>query len=182
VAPLMEGGYGMASPAAESTIDVALWFLNRASAEDGYLQAQKLQRLLYLAQGCYAQENYGRKLMPATFVTHDLGPVEPNVYRVFESGRPAIDYLAPAAEVEEFLGRIWRRFASHPIDRLNALVIGQAAYRDAVARGMGEEILHDAMVEAFKTPEQKQEPTIRTQDGRRVSKWVPSRAAPKGPR
>ena len=57
----------MASCAVESTIDVALWFLNRASAEDSYIQAQKLQRLLYLAQGCYAQEYYGRKLMPAVF-------------------------------------------------------------------------------------------------------------------
>lgn len=172
----------MASCAVESTIDVALWFINRASAEDSYIQAQKLQRLLYLAQGCYAQENYGRKLMPATFVTHDMGPVEPNVFRVFEAGRPQIDYVPPAAEVEDFLERMWRRFAIHPVERLNTLVIGQAAYRNAAAAGMREEIPHDALVEAFKTPEQKKAPTLRTPDGRRVTKWVPSRSAPKGPR
>lgn len=172
----------MASCAVESTIDVALWFINRASAEDSYIQAQKLQRLLYLAQGCYAQENYGRKLMPATFVTHDMGPVEPNVFRVFEAGRPQIDYVPPAAEVEDFLERMWRRFAIHPVERLNTLVIGQAAYRSAAADGMREEIPHDALVEAFKTPEQKKAPTLRTPDGRRVTKWIPSRSAPKGPR
>ena len=172
----------MASCAVESTIDVALWFINRASSEDSYIQAQKLQRLLYLAQGCYAQENYGRKLMPATFVTHDMGPVEPNVFRVFEAGRPQIDYVPPAAEVEDFLERMWRRFAIHPVERLNTLVIGQAAYRNAAKGGMREEIPHDAMIEAFKTPEQKKEPTLRTPDGRRVTKWLPSRSAPKGPR
>lgn len=172
----------MASCAVESTIDVALWFINRASAEDSYIQAQKLQRLLYLAQGCYAQENYGRKLMPATFVTHDMGPVEPNVFRVFEVGRPQIDYVPPAAEVADFLERMWRRFAIHPVERLNTLVIGQAAYRNAAAGGMREEIPHDALIEAFKSPEQKKEPTLRTPDGRRVTKWLPSRSAPKGPR
>ena len=172
----------MASCAVETTIDVAFWFLNRASAEDSYIQAQKLQRLLYLAQGCYAQENYGRKLMPATFVTHDMGPVEPNVYRAFEAGRPSIDYIPPAAEVQDFLERMWRRFGIHPVDRLNLLVIGQPAYRKAMAGGMGEEIPHEALVEAFKTPEQKKEKPVRTQDGRRVTKWVPSRSAPKGPR
>lgn len=172
----------MSSCAVESTIDVAFWFLDRASSEDSYIQAQKLQRLLYIAQGCYAQEHYGRKLMPATFVTHDLGPVEPNVYRVFEAGRPQIDCIAPAAEVQDFLERVWRRFGGHPVERLNAMVLGQSAYRQALTGGMGEEIMHEALVEAFKTPEQRQEKTIRTKDGRRVSKWVPGRSAPKGVR
>ena len=48
--------------------------------------------------------------------------------------------------------------------------------------GMGEEIPHETLAEAFKTPEQKKEPTLRTPDGRRVTKWLPSRSAPKGPR
>jgi hypothetical protein len=169
----------MASCAVESTVDVALWFLNRASTDDSYLQAQKLQRLLYIAQGCYAQENYGRKLMPATFVTHDMGPVEPNIYRIFEAGRPQIDYLPPAAEVLDFLERVWRRFGIHPVDRLNLLVLGQAAYRNALGKGLGEEIPHEAMVESFKTPDQRNEKTVRTEDGRRVTKWVPGRSAPK---
>ncbi len=169
----------MASCAVNSIIDVAFWFLNRASAEDSYLQAQKLQRLLYIAQGSYAQENYGRKLMPATFVTHDMGPIEPNVYRIFEAGRPQIDYLPPATEVQDFLERVWRRFGIHPVERLNLLVLGQAAYRNALTGGIGEEIPHEALAEAFKTPEQKKEQTVRTQDGRRVKKWVPGRTAPK---
>ncbi|MEM9683484.1 MAG: hypothetical protein AAF942_09480 [Pseudomonadota bacterium] len=172
----------MASCAVQSTIDVALWFLNRASKDDSYIQAQKLQRLLYVAQGCYAQENYGRKLMPATFLTHDLGPLEPNVYRVFEAGRPQIDYVPPAAEVEDFLERVWRRFGGHPVERLNALVLQQSAYRQALTGGMGEEIPHEQLVDSFKTAEQRQEKTLRTKDGRRVSKWVPGRSAPKGAR
>ena len=62
----------------ESTFDVALWFQDRARREDTNLQAQKLQRLLYLAQSYYSAMNYGRKLMPAVFVAQEMGPIEPN--------------------------------------------------------------------------------------------------------
>ena len=70
----------MSSCAVESTIDVAIWFLDRARLDDKYLQAQKLQRLLYFAHGFYGAKYHGRKLMPATFVTHELGPIEPNIF------------------------------------------------------------------------------------------------------
>ena len=165
----------MASCAVESSIDVALWFVNRASAEDTYLQPQKLQRLLYIAQGCYAQENYGRKLMPATFVTHEFGPIEPNIFRLFESGRPMVAEVPPPAEVDSFLERVWRRFGNHSVDRLTAALTGQKPYREAVSGGFGEEIPFGALVAAFDITEDSAQ-TIRTADGRRVKKWVPSRS------
>ena len=164
----------MASCAVESSVDVAFWFVNRASAEDTYLQPQKLQRLLYLAQGFYAQENYGRKLMPATFVTHEFGPVEPNIFRIFESGRPMVAEVPPPAEVDSFLERVWRRFGSHSVDRLTAVLTEQKPYRDAVAGGYGEEIPFAALTAAFELKEDDAQ-TVRTADGRRVKKWVPGR-------
>jgi hypothetical protein len=84
--------------------------------------------------------------------------------------------------VQDFLARVWQRFGIHPVERLNAFIVGQEAYRKAAVRGMGEEIPFEALAEGFKTPEQKKAPTIRTDDGRRVTKWVPSRSAPKGRR
>ena len=165
----------MASCAVESTIDVALWFVNRASAEDTYLQPQKLQRLLYLAQGYYARENYGRKLMPATFVTHEFGPIEPNIFRIFESGRPMVQDASPPAEIDSFLDRLWRGFGNHSVERLTTALVGQAAYKEAVSGGFGEEIAFEALAGSFEVKE-SEEKTIRTADGRRVKKWVPSRS------
>lgn len=165
----------MASCATQSTIDVAIWLVDRASAEDSYLQPQKLQRLLYLAQGHYAREHYGRKLTPATFVAHDMGPVEPNIYRLFEDGRPVVGYAPPPVEVQNFLEIIWRRFGGHSVDRLNALIAGQAVYRAVAAGGPGEEIRFEDMVAAF-AEKQEQSDTIRTADGRTVRKWTPSRS------
>ena len=170
-----EEEYRMASCATDSTIDVAIWLLDRASAEDSYLQPQKLQRLLYLAQGYYAREYYGRKLMPATFIVHDMGPVEPTVFRLFEAGRPQIGFVAPPAEVKTFLEIVWRRFGGHTVDRLNALIGGQALYRETSSRGQGEEIPFDEMAAAFASKDDAAE-TVRTPDGRAVKKWMPSRS------
>jgi len=66
----------MPSLATDSCFEVALWFVEKARFEDNYLQAQKLQRMLWLAQGHYAATYHGRKLMPATFVARQLGPIE----------------------------------------------------------------------------------------------------------
>src|SRR3546814_18975840 len=93
----------MPSAAVESTLDVALWFLDRARREDSNLHAQKLQRLLYLAQGYYAAGFHGRKLMPATFVAHELGPVEPTVFRLFELGVTNVTMTDPPAEAVKFM-------------------------------------------------------------------------------
>ena len=70
----------MPSAATESCFDVALWFVEKARFDNSYIQAQKLQRLLWLAQGHNAATYHGRKLMPATFVAKSVGPVEPNVF------------------------------------------------------------------------------------------------------
>ncbi len=158
----------------ESTFDVALWFQDRARREDTYLQAQKLQRLLYLAQGYYSAMNYGRKLMPAIFVAQDLGPIEPNIFRVFEAGRPSMQSTPPPV-VENFLELMWRRFSHHTTEHLTSIIKSHDVYRLAYERGPGEEISFEAINEFFSAKDQKAPPqSVRTADGRTVKKWVPS--------
>ena len=65
-------------PAVSAAFDVASWFLDRARTDDAAFGLQKLQRLLYLAQGLYAvlAQPPGGLLMPAVFVADESGPVE----------------------------------------------------------------------------------------------------------
>ena len=159
----------------ESTFDVALWFQDRARREDTYLQAQKLQRLLYLAQGYYSAMNYGRKLMPAVFVAQEMGPIEPNIFRVFEAGLPSMEMTAPPPVVENFLELMWRRFSHHTTEYLTTVIKSHDVYVNAFERGAGEEIEFEAIIEYFSNKEQKSPPeSVRTADGRTVKKWVPS--------
>lgn len=160
----------------ESTLDVALWFLDRARLEDNYLQAQKLQRLLYLAQGYYAAKYYGRKLMPATFVAHEMGPMEPNVYRLFELGRPQIPNVGTPPEVEDFLQLLWRQFGQFSTERLGDLVRKHDIYIAAMQAGEGEEIGFETIKEFFGRKEKPAE-KVRTADGRTVTKWLPTKQA-----
>jgi hypothetical protein len=92
-------------PAVRSTLDVALWLLTRADFAGERLQPQKLQRLMYLAQAHYAGNGRGGKLMPATFLATDLGPIESNVYYLFEAGMPQVPMEGPPRSVSTGLPR-----------------------------------------------------------------------------
>ncbi|MDA0998556.1 MAG: DUF4065 domain-containing protein [Proteobacteria bacterium] len=166
-----------------NAFDVAFWFADTALNENEYLQPQKLQRLLFIAQAYYAVMNKGRRLMPAVFVADEAGPVEPNVYMSFSKGRPDIEAeLFLPNEVEDFLSGVWSKFGHLTIERLNKITKDTNAYRNALLRGPRAEIpLADMMsgfVQSREAPgrEQVRKPNVyRTQSGRpvQIKAWVP---------
>ncbi len=162
----------MTSSAVESVLDVALWFQDRARHENEHLQAQKLQRLLFIAQVQYASQFYGRKLMPATFVAHEFGPLEPNIMRFFEFGPPNIPTLDPPAEAEEFLERLWRKFGHYSADKLGEIAQAHPAYKAAAKKGKGEEIAYSGIAKVS-VDKVKPNETLKTADGRLITRWMP---------
>lgn len=169
----------MPSPAVQSAVDVATWFADQARREDLYLQPQKLQRLLYIAQGSYAAMHYGRKLMPATFVADETGPVEPNIFRIFELGRPKVTTGNLPPEIEHFLSRIWRKYCHHATDYINKQIQYHDIYRNAIKRGVNEEIPFEEMAKFFAgiDKDRKKPGKVVTKDGRKLQKWVPGAKA-----
>ncbi|MEK9673642.1 MAG: hypothetical protein VW268_14260 [Rhodospirillaceae bacterium] len=134
----------------KNAFDVAFWFADTALEQNEYLQPQKLQRLLFLAQGYYAVLMNGRKLMPAVFVADELGPMEPNIYAGFSRGRPNIEVdLFIPHEIDGFLLSLWKRFGHASVERLNQITKGTAAYRQARSKGPRTEITLDAMRLSF---------------------------------
>lgn len=166
-----------------NAFDVAFWFADTALNENEYLQPQKLQRLLFLAQSYYTIIHKGRKLMPAVFVADEVGPMEPNVYMAFSRGRPDIDAeLFLPFEVEEFLLGVWRRFGHMPVGRLDAITKDTPAYKNAIKRGPRAEISQKEMSYSFVENRDAPAPSqvakkkiLRTQSGRavQVKAWVP---------
>jgi uncharacterized phage-associated protein len=177
--------------AVNSAFDIAFWFADTALHENEYLQPQKLQRLLFIAQAYHAVAFNGRKLMPATFVADEMGPVEPNVYAAFSKGRPDIDVdIFLPNEVESFLSSVWRRFGHLSTERLSRMTNETLCYKHAKRRGRRAEIPLDTMRISFARAEatpgvvQVVKPKIlRTQSGRPVTvkAWVPG-AKPAGGR
>lgn len=163
-------------PAARTALDVAIWFLDRACADDSHLPFQKLHRLLYLAQSHFA-EQYGGMLMPAVFLAEDSGPVEPNLQRLLADGRPEqIAAETLPGRVREFLGTVWDRYAHMPVERLNEIVAKNKAY---IETGRGYIIDLEAMAVAVApvaaAPLRRPVRVLRSQSGAPVTvrAWAP---------
>ena len=58
----------MKASAADSAIDIAYWYLDRADEEKLFLDEEKLQPLLYLSQVYFARMYNGEVLMPTVFI------------------------------------------------------------------------------------------------------------------
>lgn len=189
----------MKPPVCDSAFDVAFWFIHRASEDNEYLQPQKLQRLLYLAQAYYGVAARGQKLMPCVFVTSALGPVEPATWRAFEHGAPDIAFLPVPATQKHFLDSLWRRFGSHSVDYLTKMTVNHPPYQEALQAGKRAEISYASMMKYYgrkpaagDTGDRIAAPGIdnvmrpqvmRSHKGRPVSvhRWAPTKVAPKKP-
>ncbi|MEO5373399.1 MAG: hypothetical protein H7840_03875 [Alphaproteobacteria bacterium] len=142
----------MSAPVCSTIFDVLFWYIDRALNDNEYLQPQKMHRVLYLSQAYYAAINR-RVLMPAVFVAHELGPLEPNVFRIFSSTeRPYIEHFMLPENVEHFLDSIWRRFGHHSGDYLTRLLKSHQPYAESFARGAGSEITIAAMASFYGRP------------------------------
>lgn len=168
-------------PATATSFDVAIWFLDRARAEDSYLPPRKLQCLLFLAQAHYAVIQDGQPLMPAFFVVDHGGPLDPNMYRALENGRPDITQTPLDEEILVFLEAVWRRYRDADALRLDQIVGRLGAGEEAVSRRDGSVVDIDAMRRMFGGRKKRKPPSgetlSRTHNGRevRVTRWNPAR-------
>ncbi len=177
----------MRSPVVRSTFDVVLWLLARGASAGVRLSAQKLQRLLYLAQAHYAAANEDRKLMPATFLANDLGPLEPTVFHVLDGQAPKLKPDPLKTEVVVFLDGLWARYGSQSADDLLALVQRDLAYRECQAEDESNvEIEIAALADAYRLSPPLVEPPADdrefwTPSGKKAEKWLPGggKQAPK---
>ena len=171
-------------PAASTSFDIAIWFLDRARAEDTYLQPRMLQCLLFLAQAHFAATHDGRPLMPGFFVVDDSGPLDPNVYRTLLNGRPDFDESPLDAEVVTFLKAVWRRYGNADALRLDQMIANRGADVEAVRNRDLSEVSLSAMQRMFGADRRRQSkpgivgPTqAETATGRKVTitRWTPAR-------
>ena len=168
------------SPATPTSFDVAIWFLDKARAEDTYLQPRKLQCLLFLAQAHYAAAYKGRVLMPSFFIMDDAGPMDPNLYRALEKGRPEVSEKPLEKEITQFLNAVWRRYRTADALRLDQLITRQGVGEDAICDRDNGEITIAAMQRMFGKPDgspSRRPAVAETQTGRKVTlqKWMPRR-------
>lgn len=191
-------------PAIRSTFDISSWLEARAVQAEKTLAPSTLMKLLYLCQAMYASDNKAAKMMPATFLATDVGPIEPDVFLALEQGVKISDTVEPSPAVEEMLTAIWDSYASFSEEELDVLLDTDIALKAAKGRGRNSEILIGDMAGAYPggisalqgqslvskfpdgspykvehsnldaAPPASQEIRF-TADGRSVTKWVPKK-------
>ncbi|MCF8467095.1 MAG: hypothetical protein K9G33_06800 [Sneathiella sp.] len=191
-------------PATRSTFDVLYWLQAKAWVSSHASEIPFLLKLLYLCQAAYAAGHNQRKLMPATFLATDAGPIEPDIFLAMESGFSPRKAVPPSAEVETFLTSIWESCKDKSQMELDLVLSHDTAITAAISRGRNSEIILAEMAAAYKNglltgksipasasgqdgaklrtgrpnleaaPNSKQEIRF-TADGRSVIKWVPTR-------
>ena len=57
--------------------------------------------------------------MPSVFLIDHGGPIDPNIYRAYENGRPDITNSGLDQTTEVFLDAIWRQYGGADADALN---------------------------------------------------------------
>ena len=174
-------------PATRSTLDIASWFHARSESAGETMSQRRIHYLLYLTQAHYAAEHRGRKIMPATFLATQVGPVEPNIHQLLEGGRFAIEANDPPRAVEDYLIEIWTRFGKKTVRQLENLVERDGAWRGVLRKGALLEIPIELLYRAYgggadAVPLDKRsgagqnrnkEQEYWTLTGKKAEKWVP---------
>ena len=135
-----------------------------------------MHRLLYMAQGGFGALYHGRKLCPAIFIAGENGPIEPNIYRLFEDGAPTLPVAKIPPEVTRFLDQIWRKYGQYSTAFLNQHILSHSAYQRALRAGQGTEIPFDQIVEMFRQDKDGNDKKVKAADGRLYQKWIPAGA------
>lgn len=138
------------APAVNSALDVANWFFRQAEKDGWFLENEKLQHLLFLAQVHYALLNNQEYLMPAVFVCDDSGFTEPNIAKALSFGRPLMPLPQFSNENNTFLSLIWQKYASMSIRDLSVFIKSSATYMENYQSGRKNIVMLPELALKFK--------------------------------
>ena len=172
-------------PATGSAVEVAYWFLDRATKDKKKLESDKLQHLLFLAQALFSSGDKNTPvLMPATFVCCKEGFVEPNVDKILELGKPLFSKHNFDKKIELFLETIWKKYSELSAIQIANVLKSHKFYKENYVAGEKNIVHLKYMVENFSgnsnikknedTDKKEEKKMLLSQNGPvLVSKWKP---------
>lgn len=155
----------MSVPAVNSALDVANWFFKQAEREEIYLENEKVQHLLFLAQVHYALLNNKDYLSPSLFICDDNGFTEPNLAKTLSFGRPLMNRPDFPTQLNSFLTLIWKKYSPLSIRDLSSFIKNSPTYLDNYRMGAKKHCRRDIQFR----PVQKPPDPGQIQPGRRRS-------------
>lgn len=120
----------MKASTADSVIDVAYWYFDKATENKQFLEDEKLQLLLFLSQIYYARTYNGEILLPSVFFCDENGFYDPNIKKLLSLGRPYMPRAKFDTKVSTFLEEIWEKFGTRNHSELTKLVKNSILYQE----------------------------------------------------
>ena len=101
-----------------SVFEVSDWFFRRADQDDKYIDNDKIQQILIMAQVHFTINN-NSLLFPATFIYKNNKITEPNLTKILEFGLPLMPAPKFDSKTSNFLELIWQNISAVFLCRKN---------------------------------------------------------------
>lgn len=141
----------MSVPAVNSSLDIANWFFKKSESEGFYLENEKLQHLIFLAQVHYALTNNLKYLMPSLFVCDKSGFADLNLNKTLSFGRPLMESPVFSLEINNFLNLIWQKYSAMSIRDLAEFIKNSDTYIQNYQAGKKNIVELKEMADLFKS-------------------------------
>ncbi|MBE6445295.1 MAG: hypothetical protein E7019_04505 [Alphaproteobacteria bacterium] len=104
-----------------SVFEISDWFFRRADKDDKYIDNDKIQQMLLMAQIHFVINN-NSLLFPAIFVYKNNKITEPNLAKILEFGLPLIPTPRFDNKISDFLELIWQKYSPLETKDLNKII------------------------------------------------------------
>lgn len=141
----------MTAAAVNTALEIANWFFKRAEKDNIYLQDDKLQHLMFLAQVHFALAHQNNYLFPGLFAAGPDGYVDPNLQITLSFGRPLMANPKFSDKINAFLELIWNKYSPLDSADLSDLILNTTAHRENYKHGEYNLIPLHELAAQFKT-------------------------------
>jgi uncharacterized phage-associated protein len=172
-----------------TTLDIAFWLIERSISAGFKTSPLKLQFLLYLAQGQYIVENNGNKLMPANFILTKFGPIEPNIFQIYQDDQLKLNGDKLSTSHDDFISLFWQTNGKMNEEDLLGKIKDNKAWQEIILLNIYSEIPLHLIYKSFANAEQiknlnkvnnshigdmnSNEKEYWTMDGKKGKRWIP---------
>ena len=136
-------------PKVRTSLDIASWLLSRGQSAGIEITHRKLQYLMYLVYGNYFIEEFNCKLFPSIFVLSKIGPLEPNIFQLFNKINIEKIGNSIPVNIESYLLNFWKKYEINDADSLEKIIINNEVWKEILLQPIGSEISENLIIKSF---------------------------------
>ncbi|MBL41256.1 MAG: hypothetical protein CMM49_01195 [Rhodospirillaceae bacterium] len=170
-------------PKVRTSIDIASWLITRGQSAGKEITHRRLQYLIYLFFGNYFNIEFQSKLFPSTFVLSKIGPLEPNIYLLYNKINLEEIGSSIPENIEDYLLKVWKKYEIYDVESLEKIIIENSIWKEILLQPIGSEISENLIIKSFVSSSDINNNTYTnivdndkeywTLSGKKAERWIP---------